>query len=70
MKRTLTLAGLLIAGLAASRCHAGGYYFVARSYYVVPPPVYVAPVIAPAPIFVYERPAPVFLAPPPPAGYF
>lgn len=58
------LAGLLLAG--GQIAHAGGYYYQARSLYVMPPMYAYQPVFGPQPIVVYE---PVVTYPAPVAGY-
>ena len=58
------LAGILVAGEQSAQ--AGGYYYQARSLYVMPPMYAYQPVFAPQPFVVYE---PVVTYPAPVAGY-
>ena len=81
MRRSILWLGAGLAGgilgMPADKAEAAdGYYYEARSYYVVPPVTYPQPILARPPIFVYDPwaapPPPVYVAPPPPpvAGYF
>ncbi|MBI3864973.1 MAG: hypothetical protein HY290_24120 [Planctomycetia bacterium] len=64
----LTIPALLVGTITAlgQPAQAGGYYYQARSLYVMPPTYAYQPVFAPQPLVVYE---PVITYPAPVAGY-
>lgn len=62
---TAVLSGAMVLGAASTQ--AGGYKYVARSFYVTPPMYAGVSVFTPQPIVVYE---PVVTYPAPVAGYY
>src|SRR5207247_8940654 len=73
MQRTIVKMAVITAVvslalvLGAANTQAGGYKYVARSFYVTPPMYSAVSVFTPQPIVVYE---PVVTYPAPVAGYY